>query len=79
MTTGYYETSILLFANARRAGTLLTVKCPASGTHRTTNVRSLPEGGGGGGMLAAGSDSHIIGKTKCKSNASFDISMNCTD
>ena len=33
-------------------GTLLTVKCPAPGTHRETNAR--------GGMLAAGIESHII-------------------
>ena len=51
MTTGCYETSFLLFANARGAGTRLTVKCPAPGTHRATNAR---------GMLAAGIDSHII-------------------
>ena len=46
----------LLFANARGAGTLLTTKCPAPGTHRrATNIRGLP-----GGMLAAGIDSHIL-------------------
>ena len=27
-------------------GTLLTVKCPAPGTHRETNARGLPGGGG---------------------------------
>ena len=37
------------------AGALLTVKCPAPGTHRETNARGLP----GGGMLAVGIDSHI--------------------
>ena len=45
MTTGYYETSFLLFANARGAGTLLTAKCPAPGTDRATNFRVLPRGG----------------------------------
>ena len=54
MTAGCYETSLLVFANARRAGTLLTVKCPAPGTHRETNARGLP-----GEMLAAGIESHI--------------------
>ena len=44
MTTGCYETSLLSFANAREAGTLLTVKCPAHGTHRETNARGLPGG-----------------------------------
>ena len=34
-------------------GTLLTAKCPAPGTHHTTNAR-------GGRMLAAGIDSRII-------------------
>ena len=38
MTTGCYETSLLLFANARGDGTLLTVKCPSPGTHRETNA-----------------------------------------
>ena len=38
------------------AGTLLTVKCPAPGSHRETTARGLP---GGGGMLAVGIDSHI--------------------
>ena len=42
MTTGCYETSLLLFANARGTGTLLTVKCPSPGTHRETNARGLP-------------------------------------
>ena len=42
MTTGCYETSLLLFANAR--GTLITVKCPAPGTHRETNARGFPGG-----------------------------------
>ena len=51
MTTGYYGTNFLLFANARAAGTLL------SGTHRASNARGLP---GGGGMLAAGIELHII-------------------
>ena len=44
MTTGCYETSLLLFANARGAETLLTVKCPSPGTHRETNARGLPGG-----------------------------------
>ena len=55
MTIGCYETSLLLFTNARGVGTLLTVKCPALGTHRETNARGLP----GGGMIAVGIDSHI--------------------
>ena len=55
MTTGCCETSLLLFANTRGAGTLLTVKCPGSGTHRETNARGFP----GGGMLTVGIDSHI--------------------
>ena len=54
MTTGCYETRVLLFANARRTGTLLTAKCPGPGTHRASNARGLP-----GVMLAAGIDSHI--------------------
>ena len=44
MTTGCYETSFLLFANSRGPGALLTVKCPAPGTHRETNARGLPGG-----------------------------------
>ena len=44
MTTGCYETSFLLFANARETGTLLTDKCPARGTHRASNARGLPGG-----------------------------------
>ena len=54
MTTGCYETSFLLLANARGYGTQLTVKCPGPGTHRETNAQGLP-----GGMLAVGIDSHI--------------------
>ena len=54
MTTGCYETSLILFANARGVGTLLTVKCPVSRTHCAKNARGLPRG-----MLAAGIDSHI--------------------
>ena len=50
-----FETSFLLFANARGTGKLLTAKCPPTGTHRAINARGLP----GGGMLAAGFDSHI--------------------
>ena len=42
MTTGCYETSLLLFENARGAGALLTVKCPSPETHREENVRGLP-------------------------------------
>ena len=38
------------------AGTLLTVKCPALGTHCETNARGLS----GGGVLAVGVDSHIM-------------------
>ena len=56
MTTGCYETSLLLYANARGAGTLLTVKWPSPGTHHETNARGLP---GGGWMLAVGIDLHI--------------------
>ena len=44
MTTECYETSLLLFANARGVGTLLTVKCPAPRTHRETNAQGLPGG-----------------------------------
>ena len=55
MTTGCYETSFLLFANSRGPGALLTVKCPAPGTHRETNAGVCP-----GGMLAVRIDSHII-------------------
>ena len=43
MTTGCYETSLLLFANARGTGKLLTVKWLAPGSHRKTNA----QGGGG--------------------------------
>ena len=46
---------MLLFANARGDGTLVTVKCPAPGTHRKTNARGLL----GRGMLAVGIDSNI--------------------
>ena len=45
MTTGCYGTNLLLFANARGAGTLLTIKCPAPRTHREANARGLPGGG----------------------------------
>ena len=45
----------LMFANFRGTGTLITAKCPAPGTHRASNARSLP-----GGMFAAAIDSHII-------------------
>ena len=48
MTTGCYEINLLLFANARGAGTLLTVKCPSPGTHRDTNAQGLPGGGARG-------------------------------
>ena len=50
-----YETSLLLFANAWGAGSLLhvTVKCLCPRTHRETNAWGLP-----GGMLAIGIDSH---------------------
>ena len=44
MTTGCYETSLLLFANARGAGTLLTVKFLAPGIHRETNARGDARG-----------------------------------
>ena len=44
MTTGCYETSLLLFANARGPGTLLTVKCLSPGAYRKTNARGLPGG-----------------------------------
>ena len=39
------------------AGTLITAKCPGSGTHCASNARGLLEGGG---MLADGIDLHII-------------------
>ena len=42
---GCYETSFLLFANARGAGTQLTAKYPAPKTHRASNARGLPGGG----------------------------------
>ena len=48
----HYETSFLLFANARGVGTLLTAKY--TGSHRASNARGLS-----GAMLAAGIDSHI--------------------
>ena len=54
MTIGCYETGLLLFANGRGAGTLLTIKCPAPGTHREKMPGVCP-----GGMLAVGIDSHI--------------------
>ena len=46
MTTGCNEISLSLFANARGGGggTLLTVKCPALGTHSETNALGLPGG-----------------------------------
>ena len=44
-----------------RAGTLLTVKCSAPGTHRETNARGLP----GEGMLAVGIDLHISVSITC--------------
>ena len=59
MMTGCYETSLLLFANARGPGTLLIVKCPALGTHHETNAWGLPGGVGGGGMLMVGFDFYI--------------------
>ena len=60
MATGYYEASILLFANARGAGTLLIAKCPALVTHCSSNAWGLP--GGGGGSVLVGTDSHITRK-----------------
>ena len=51
---GMLRNKFLMFANARGAGTLLTVKCPAPGIHRAINARGLPVG-----MLAAGIDSYI--------------------
>ena len=54
MTTGCYETRFFLFVNARGGGTLLTAKCPATGTHRASNIWDFP-----GGILAAGIDWHI--------------------
>ena len=44
MATGCYETIVLLFVNTRGAGTLLTTKCPAPGTHRATNARGGARG-----------------------------------
>ena len=35
-------------------GTLLSAKCPATGTHHASSARGLP-----GGMLADGTDLHI--------------------
>ena len=55
MTTGCYETSFLLFANALEVGTLLTAKCSPPVFHRASNTWGLP----GGEMLAAGIDLHI--------------------
>ena len=46
-------------------GTLLTVKCPAPGTHRETSARGLP-----GGMLAVGIDLHI--RVPKKSSMSYE-------
>ena len=43
MTTGCYEASLLLAANAR-GGTFLTIKCPAPRTHRVSNAGGLPRG-----------------------------------
>ena len=71
MTTGWYETSLLLFANARGAGTVLTVKCPSPGTHRETNARGLP-----GGMLAVGIDSHIIASQGGSPHFRFALPLN---
>ena len=49
----------MFFANARGAGTLLTIPTALPcGTHLVSNARGLP-----GGMLAAGIDSHINGKS----------------
>ena len=44
MTTGCYEASFLLFANARGAGTLLIAKCPAHGTHHDQMPGVCPGG-----------------------------------
>ena len=54
MTTGCYETSLLLSANARGAGTLLTVNARSPGPI----VQKMPRVCRGG-MLAAGIDSRI--------------------
>ena len=51
IATGCYKTSFLLFANARGAGTLLTAKYPAPGTHHATNAWGLPGGRGGYSQL----------------------------
>ena len=42
-----YETSLLLFANARGAGTPLTVKCPSLG-HIVKQMPGVCSGGPGG-------------------------------
>ena len=61
-----YETSLLLFANARGAGTLLTANALAPGLI----VKQMP-GICPGAMLAVGIDSHITleaSKKKCYTN-----------
>ena len=67
MTTGCYKTSLFLFANTRRAGTLLTVKCPAPGTHCETNARGLPGGDAHRWNLLAHKAIEILIQTKCRS------------
>ena len=66
MTTGCYETSFLLLANARGAETLSTAK---SARPLGLTVQQMPGfalGGGGGGMLTARIDSYIIHSAKPK-------------
>ena len=70
MATGCYETTFLLFANPRGAGTQSTAKCSAPGTHRATDARGLP----GGGMLVVGIDSHIMREVALA--ASQDLAQN---
>ena len=56
MTTGCYDASFLLFANAWGAGTVFTAKCPP---RPGFIVDQIPGICSGGGMLVAGIDSHI--------------------
>ena len=51
MARGCYETSFLLFANARGAGTLLTAKHPAAGTHRAQKCPGFARGDACGWIL----------------------------
>ena len=57
MATECYEAMFLLFANARGAGTLLTVKCPTPGSEHI--LYQMPGVCPGRKMLAAGIASYI--------------------